>query len=100
MWMCLRSEFSLIPFSDRAKQHKSKAGIFYSAPLHCQAESCWAEPKCEQFLHEEQHKKALAVTHQCKDLLCQILTNSPSSQARTLKVDSSSSNSLGGEEIP
>lgn len=67
MWMCLRSEFSLIPFSDRAKQHKSKAGIFYS-------ESCWAEPKCEQFLDEEQHKKALAVTHRCKDLLCQILT--------------------------
>lgn len=60
MWMCLRSEFSLIPFPDRAKQHNTKADFFYSAPLHCQAEPCWAEPASEQLLQEKQHKKGLS----------------------------------------
>lgn len=45
-------------------------------------------------------RKASALMQQCKDLLCQTLTKLSQLTSRTLKGDSSSSNSPGAEEIP
>lgn len=72
--MCLRSEFSLISFSDRAK-HNSKADFFFILHLcTVRLNPAGQNQGVNSFSMRSSTRKALAVTHRCKDLLCQTLT--------------------------
>lgn len=100
MQMCLRSEFSLIPFSDRAKQHNTKADFFIQHLCTVRLNPAGQNEPLSSFSKRSSTRKASAPTHQHKDLLCQTSTKLSQLTSRTWTGDSSSSNRLGAEEIP